>query len=170
MTLLANLLASLPFADFGVAGYGLRWPWLAVALAAAWALFVLWPFAAVQRRAVAWAKENAAPRFRRAVTRYGGVRLGLHLALLLVLGALLAVAAAGPVAPGVAETTGGAGGRVLLLLDASVSMRATDVSSLDRGLPPTEDRFEQARQIALELVERLPEHRFAVAGFSGVAS
>jgi tetratricopeptide (TPR) repeat protein len=167
-----SALAGLPLAalaDLGVAGYGLRWPWLLVALAAVWALFVLWPFAAVQRRAIAWAKVHAAPRFGAAVTRYDGVRLRLHLALLVVLGALLAVAAAGPVAQGVADTVGG-GGRVLLLLDASVSMRATDVATLDPGLPPAADRFEQARQIAVELVDRLPGHRFAVAGFSGVAS
>jgi tetratricopeptide (TPR) repeat protein len=146
---------------------GFREPFLLLALGAPWAV-VFWRFAAAQRRTVAWLDVHAAPRFRGRLSRYRRGNLRAHLALLFLLGAGLVVAAAGPVLPGEA-TVAAAGGRVVLVLDASASMAAQDPV-----VPPPEGgadhRFARAQAIALGLVDELAGYRFALATFSGTAT
>ncbi len=144
-----------------------REPGLLLALGVPWVL-VFWRFAAVQRLSVAWIEAHAAPRFRGRLTRYHGRNLRPHLAVLFLLGSALVAAAAGPVLPGEAEVAA-AGGRVVLLLDASASMAAEDPA-----VPPAEGeaghRFARAQHLALGLIGRLEGYRFALATFSGVAT
>ena len=101
-------------------------PGLLLTLGIAWCL-VFWRFAVAQRRAVRWVEAQVAPRFRPLLTAYRRSNLALHLSLVFVLGLLLVVAAAGPGESGEGEATV-AGGRLLLLLDASASMAADDAT------------------------------------------
>lgn len=80
------------------------------------------------------------------------------LALLAVLGTGLALAR--PRWGTVTETVERRGADVVLVLDTSASMRATDV---------TPSRFVLARQAALSLVEKLPGDRLALVGCEGEA-
>jgi tetratricopeptide (TPR) repeat protein len=148
------------------------WPQLLVSLGLAWCL-VFWRFAVAQRRAVAWIDEHVSTRFRGLLTAYDGGRgLRFHLGLIFVLGALLVVAAAGPGRPGEGEATV-EGGRLLILLDSSASMAADDVTAAAAAAGEGADavsRFEAARLLALNLVQRLDGHDFAVVSFSGAAS
>lgn len=121
-------------------------------------------FARLQRRALGWVEDHVAPRFRRQLTAHDGRSLRWHLRLLLVMGLVLVVAAAGPVARGGGETAG-TEGELLLVIDASASMQASDVAAPETEVP--KNRLELARAIALGVVDRLDGYRFAVASFSG---
>ncbi len=148
---------------------GFEQPLLLAVLGLPWLVFWGW-FARLQGRALAWVRAHVSRRFRGALTAYSRRTLRWHLALLLVMGLLLVVAAAGPGVSGRAEVLE-EGGRVLLLLDASSSMYAPAGSEEGTGLA----RFEVARAVAAELVESLDRggpsgHRFALASFSGVAT
>ena len=137
-------------------------------LALPWLAFLLY-FGYRQRRALTQIEGTISPRFRAPFTTHSHSSLLYHLLLLAGLGLLLVVAAAGPQVPGDLEITA-QGGRVLLLVDASASMYAEDISEHQANWPLIEeadDRFEVARRIALSLVERLEGHRFAVATYSG---
>jgi tetratricopeptide (TPR) repeat protein len=133
-------------------------------LALPWVVFWIW-FARRQRRSCEWVWQHVHDRFRERFTLYRQQTLGRRLALLLVLGLLLVLAAAGPTARGeteVRELTG----RVVLLLDGSASMLADDVPTGDGQ----ETRFARGRGIAVELGRRLVGSRFALVVFSGVAA
>jgi hypothetical protein len=143
-------------------------------LALPWIGFWLW-FARRQRRSCAWVWANVHERFHRRFTTYRPRTLGRRLAVLLLLGLLLVVAAAGPVARGETEVRELAS-RVVLLLDGSASMLADDVPAAEGaqvGESQTEEsqtRFARGRRIAAELASRLEGSRFALVVFSGVAA
>jgi len=137
-----------------------------LALALPWWLVWLW-FARLQRRAVAWVEGHVAPRFRRQLTVHDQRSLDWHLRLLLAMGLGLTVAAAGPVLMGEGEAEG-TEGELLLVIDASASMLASDVAAPETETP--KNRLELARQLALGVVDRLDGYRFAVASFSGKAA
>jgi len=125
-------------------------------------------FARVQHRACRWIWSHVAERHRPRLTLLTRRNLWPQAGLLLLIGLLLIAAAARPTRGGgtVRETTG----RVVLVLDASASMRATDVEIPDAASGQREDRFELAREIARELVDRLDGFRFALVSFSGTAT
>jgi tetratricopeptide (TPR) repeat protein len=141
---------------------------LALLLALPWLVF--WAgFARLQGRACRWIWENVGERFRHRFTVYTPKGLRWQMGWLLVLGLLLAAAAARPTVPGrepVRELTG----RVVLVLDASASMRASDGAPAEDGSGEGRVRFEEARELAAELVRRRPGWRFALVTFSGVAT
>lgn len=139
-------------------------------------LFLSPPWALAALGGALLAAAGAALGARRARTRRGGLvapglaeKAGLPgrdrwapfaaaLALLAVLGTGLALAR--PRWGTVTETVERRGADVVLVLDTSASMRATDV---------TPSRFVLARQAALSLVEKLPGDRLALVGCEGEA-
>ena len=129
-----------------------------------WVAFWIW-FARCQRRSCEWVWEHVHERFRECFTLYRRQTLGRRLAALLILGLLLILAAAGPTVRGETEVRELAS-RVVLLLDGSASMLATDVATADGQ----ETRFARGRKIAAELGQRLEGSRFALVVFSGVAA
>ena len=145
----------------------LELPWV-LGLAVPWFLLWLW-LRRIQRGTVDWITLHVADRFRRTWTVHGSRSLEWHLRLLLVMGLLLIVAAARPTLVGrtdaVSETV-----RVLVVLDASASMWTDDIS--DDGA--SRRRFDQARELARELVERLGKSnkscRLALVSYSGIAT
>lgn len=139
--------------------------WLLLALP--W-LLVWWSFARAQHRACRWIADRVAERHRTRLTVLGPRSLRWLMGLLLVLGLLLVAAAARPTRAGgtVREITG----RVVLVIDASASMRATDVAISGASEDQRQDRFELARALGRELVERLDGYRFALVSFSGAAA
>jgi len=143
---------------------------LLLLLALPWLLFGLY-FVRAQHRACRWIWRHVGERVRARLTLYTPRSLALSMALLVAVGLLLVVAAAGPSWPGgeVRDLTA----RVVLLLDASASMRATDIDvpGADSGgaTDTRQDRFEMARAIARELTERL-DGSFALVSFSGTAA
>lgn len=134
---------------------------LALWLALPWAVAAWW-FAVRQRRAVDWIFAHVSERFRALLTAYSARSLRWHVVLLFAMGLLLIVAGARPALSGRGEGVA-EGGRVLLIVDGSASMNATDVEGF-------ETRFEMARQIATGLVTELDGYRFALASYSGVAT
>ena len=132
-----------------------------------WLAFGIY-FSLGQFKALRSLEERIAPRFRPRFTVHRPSSLGMHLALLGFLGLTLIFASAKPTVPGDTEITA-EGGRVLLLIDASASMNAQDVAGVLGG-EETDTRFQVAMEIARDLVERLPDHRFGVASFSGVST
>ncbi|MEO1367868.1 MAG: vWA domain-containing protein, partial [Acidobacteriota bacterium] len=137
-------------------------------LAPAWLALIWW----VTRRELAafrWLDERLGERFRPRYTSFASERSvrrrGWGLA---ALGTLLAVAAAGPSFDGEVEVKE-EGSDVVVLLDASQSMYATDVDGGAGGDDPT-DRFTAAVEVARRTVEALPDHRFAIFTFSGAAA
>ncbi|MEM1177664.1 MAG: VWA domain-containing protein [Acidobacteriota bacterium] len=142
----------------------LRPEWLLAALV--W-LAVVWFATGRQVRAFRWLEERIGERFRPRYTSYASVwQVRRHGWLIAALGALLALAAAGPSFEGDVDVEA-AGSDVILLLDASQSMYATDLESEEW---PDIDRFQVAVALAREVVEALPEHRFAIYTWSGAAS
>jgi len=131
-------------------------------LALPWIAFWIW-FARRQRRSCEWIWQRVHERFRDRFTVYRRETLARRMAVLLILGLLLVLAAAGPAVRGETEVRELAS-RVVLLLDGSASMLADDVPIADG----TETRFERGRKIAAELGERLQGSRFALVVFSGV--
>ena len=100
-------------------------PWL-LAAAGVWAL-ALAVLSRLQKPALAWIDAHVAPRFRGRLTRYTAAKARRHFGFRFVAGALLATAAAGPFTLGRAKKT--VESRTLLLVvDASLSMGATDVT------------------------------------------
>ena len=98
------------------------------------------------------------------LTRLGGEGLRgfpwLRAALLLPAGALLGIAAAGPLrGPAIADAVE-SGGDVVLLLDASNSMLVEDVAP---------NRLERQRSLAREIVDRAAGGRVALVAFGGTA-
>ncbi len=138
-------------------------PWW-LAAAAGWALamaFLAW----WQKPALEWIADHVGERFRHRLTRYGSA-WRWHFLFLFTLGALLTVAAAGPFVVAAGERQVEAR-TVVVVLDASLSMGATDVE------PPAEDaeapsRFDQAKRFAVELIDALPDDAFGIVTFSGV--
>ncbi len=149
-----------------MAGIALAHPWI-LWLALPWLLGML-VYWRLQRQAQVWIGARVAPRFRHLFTRLSPRGAGRHTLLLVAMGLCLIVAAAGPWRDGSGEAR--AHGRVLILVDASASMYATDVLPLREGEEAAKDRLALGKQIAQEVVAELPEHRFALASFSGVAT
>lgn len=134
-----------------------------------WLLFWLW-LRGVQVRALRWIGGHVAPRFRGIFSAYTPASFRLHMGILLATGTLLVAAAAGPSFSGRAEVV--TGGRLLVVLDASSSMAATDVEALEvpEGVEAPESRFEVARYLAGEIVRRLEGHEAALETFSGTVA
>lgn len=141
---------------------------LLLALALPWLLFLLW-LGRLQGRACTWVRSHVAPRFRRTLTAYTPLTLRLHLLLLLGMGLLLIVAAAQPTIAG-GKVDKEEGGQVLLLVDASASMMASDVQPLRPGEDRPEHRLAQVQSILRQLVSTLEGYRFGLVSFSGVAT
>ncbi len=150
-------------------------PWW-LAAAGIWALLMML-LAWRQKAALEWIRDHVAERFRYRLTRYTARGVRWHFAFLFVLGALLAAAAAGPFAVTAGEREVSSH-TVLLVLDASLSMGATDVEP-HPGLggraegaqtqpEPPATRFAQAVRFSSELIEAMPEAAFGVISFSGV--
>ncbi len=135
-------------------------------------LVLWWLFAQVQRRALDWLGAHVAPRFRGLISVYGPLSLRLHLALLLLMALALVIAAAGPFSRGKTETVT-ATGRLLLVIDGSASMFATDARRPAAGPEDASDesrsysRLDFAKHVASSLLEELDGFRFALGSFSG---
>jgi Ca-activated chloride channel family protein len=122
-------------------------------------LLVVVGMLAARSRSRAW-RVLVAPRLRRSLLRgRSPVPRWLALAALLAAIACLLGALARPQGDGGTRTEALRGRNVLLAIDLSRSMRVTDV------LP---SRLDQARTIALELLDALPDDRIGVIGFAGV--
>ncbi len=130
-----------------------------------------------QRQSLAWIAENTAGPRRSQLTRYTPWSVVAHMFFLFSAGLCAVLAAAGPFTPGVVEKTE-VSGNVALVLDASFSMAADDmppVPSSEEGAksPPaaragSSSRFESAKFFARQLIELMPQHRFALLSFSGI--
>lgn len=147
---------------------GLTTPFLLV-LIVPWAMLcaLLWRS---HRATLQWIEERVGERFRHRLSLHDGRRLGLHVALLFVAGALLCLAAAGPYrlasAANQAALEDGEAPLVIFALDASLSMGARDATRGSSSVDPV-TRFEQARSFAGDLLQELPGHRAALLTFSG---
>lgn len=144
----------------------LVFPWFVGWLAFGWA----------QRRSLAWVERHVSPRFRGRITCHSTASLHRHLLLILTMGVSLIVAAAGPVWEGRGEALE-TGGPIVLVIDGSASMYATDVEALGAMISeaseesesePKVNRFEVARTLAREVLDAFPGRPFALATFSGV--
>ena len=115
--------------------------------------FWLIPFGALwvllfikQRQAVAWIKEYVSPRFAWQFTRYGRYTLPLHMVFILFMGISLVFAVTGPYKIGEIEKEQ-ASGNVVLVIDASFSMAASDtIENPLTGVKPR-NRLEQAKGV-----------------------
>ncbi len=139
--------------------------WLAVA--GAWALAMVL-LARRQRAALEWISAHVAERFRHRLTRYHvPSAAGRHFTFLFLLGAFLLTAAAGPftVGTGVREVESRT---VLLVLDASLSMGASDTEPHPGPGEPPASRFAQATRLASQLIGAMPDAAFGLISFSGV--
>lgn len=142
-------------------------------LALPWLVLWAW-FAVLQVRAWRWARSRVAPRFRPTVTAIRSpAGLAARLALVLAAGLALVAAAARPEAPPGEGEEGGAERpvRLLLVVDASASMHATDTGlPREPGAERAPSRLDQARAVAAELVEALPGSEIGLVSYSGVAT
>ncbi len=143
--------------------------WLVVA--GAWALAMVL-LARRQKPALEWISGHVAERFHSLLTRYDVPSAGLrgvrrHFTFLFLLGTILLTAAAGPFTVGSGEKEIESR-TVLLVLDASLSMGATDTEPHPGTGEPPASRFAQATRLASELVEAMPAAAFGLISFSGV--
>ena len=142
-------------------------PWILL-LALPW-LLALFGASAHQGRAMAWVDENVAARFRSMLTGHDADSWPRHLILIAVMGLLLIVAGSGPRwIGGGSETIEAAD--ILLVMDASASMNATDVGPMQATGEEYKNRFSAAKAFAEALVQAMPHHRFGLISFSGVAT
>ena len=124
-----------------------------------------------QRSAFEWLERNVDPRFRSAFTGHRGASWRYHGWLLRVMGLLLIAAAAGPFLPGEGDELEVESPDVLLLIDASASMNAEDVKNLLLGQSEApRSRFFAAKRLASALVDQMPNARFGLISYSGVAT
>lgn len=138
-------------------------------LAPVW-LALVWRLTRHELAAFRWLDERVGERFRTRYTSFSSERAVRRRGWCLAAsGALLAVAAAGPSFDGELEVKA-EGSDVVVLLDASQSMYATDVDDGAGGDDDKTDRFTAAVEIARRTVEALPDHRFAIFTFSGAAA
>ncbi len=145
---------------------GFSQPWWLVA-AGAWALAMAL-LAWWQKAPLEWIRTHVAERFRHRLTRYDVPSARRwHFAFLFALGVALIAAAAGPfrVTAGEREIESRT---VLIVLDASLSMGATDTESHPEVDEPPASRFDQATRFATELVDAMPDAAFGLISFSGV--
>jgi len=132
-------------------------------------LAILWlALLARSRSALRWLSAGVSPRFMGQLTLYGKKSFALHMLFLLAMGILLVAAAAGPYRRATVEQTR-AGGSIVLLVDASFSMEATDTFP-HRPQQAGLKRFEQAKLFCLDLMDLMPDDRFGLVTFSGIAA
>lgn len=141
-----------------------------------WLAFCVW-LAWTQGTALTEARRRIAARSLARVTRYSRGSLTAHVAALMALGLGLLWMTAEPTTrqrPGSGAASGAGAGRVLLLIDASASMYATDAEPLLGSAPGADAgrvaRFEAARAAGLRLVRALDDSSFGVVSFSGTAT
>lgn len=154
------------------AGVGFEYPVLLL-LAVPWLVF--WGvFFWQQRRALVWIDTHVAPRFRALITCHSRRSLDHHLGLIAWMGLCLVIAAAGPYFDGRSEVIA-RGGPLLLVLDGSASMYATDMPPLAEAGEGGEEaepaqRFEVARHLLGEMLDSLDPRPVGLITYSGVAT
>jgi len=146
-------------------------PW--ILLLAPVLLAALAPLARRQLEALQEIDLHCAPRFRSVLTTHDRKSLIRHLLFLGVLLMLLIGAGAHPSLPGSERGVAGAV-RLVLLLDASTSMWATDVESMtwlaDASGELPRHRLEAARRLAGEVLRDLDSPEVALVSFSGTTT
>lgn len=140
----------------------------AFVLVVPWTLLVLGVFGR-QREALDWLRERMSAKAFERVTVYARVRPRWHFLWLWGMGALLVAAATGPYTESLGPVKREARD-IVLIVDASLSMLAPDARPHPVSGEKFSNRLEAAKAFCLELVDALPEARFAVVSFSGSAA
>ncbi len=132
-----------------------------------WTIFIIL-FFRVNRKSFHLLKRKVSDRFLDTVTYYSAVKLAVHSVIIFISGLSLIIASAGPFLWGeIKENVKSK--NVVLIIDGSLSMVAGDTNKID-GLRKAYKRKEEALNIAKLILKSLPDYRFALISFSGIAS
>jgi len=132
-----------------------------------WIAFIAY-FFLKQKRSLITITDNVSSRFISSITNYKKLFLPAHVFVLFLMGSVLILSASGPQITGeVAKEV--KTGNIIIVIDASFSMVALDTNNIE-GLKNSEDRLEEACNIADEIVKKLPEYRFGLITYSGIAA
>ncbi|MCB1157647.1 MAG: VWA domain-containing protein, partial [Leptospiraceae bacterium] len=123
----------------------------------------------VQESALRWLRVNISDRFLETLTRYKDKRsIVSHLLLLYLMGIFLLIAATGPMLPSVYKIDT-IKGNIVLLIDGSSSMVAGDTFAHPITNKKPYDRFAQAQEFCVDLIEAEPNYSYGLITFSGIA-
>ncbi|HNI94771.1 MAG TPA: VWA domain-containing protein [Leptospiraceae bacterium] len=140
--------------------------WLTVMIPASIVLFYIY----IQNRvSLVWIEKNIHSRFRPKFTVLNGKSLILYFGFLFLLLLLGAAAASNPGMKDTEIIEKEGQGTLIIVLDASFSMMATDTVKNPTTKTVPVDRYDQAKDFANELVDRLPGWKFGLITFSGTA-
>jgi Ca-activated chloride channel family protein len=129
------------------------------------ALVVIY-FYFTQLRLLRTLRTSVSQRFIGRVTVYNKITLTIHSFILFILIFLLILSSSGPeIQSGVKVPA--TQSNVILVIDASFSMFAADITTADAEESPS--RLDYCRTLSLSLIENLSENRFGLITFSGDA-
>lgn len=131
-------------------------PWLV--------LFI--PIFFIQKKAILWIESNISKRFQHQFTKYNLVQMPIHLFMLCLIGILIIIASAGPTVPGTIEVNQ-TRGSIVFVIDASMSMVASDTAVHPITKKKPYDRLAQAQEVAMDLIDLFPDYNFGLITFSG---
>lgn len=119
-----------------------------------------------QKIAFAWLKKNISRRFIKHFTVYTGFKMFLHILLFFLMGCALIFSLTQPYRYGKVE-----GQRpqknIFLILDASYSMYAIDGGKTYQNTDPKLSRFDAAKFLAKQFIDKLPSDKIGLFSFSG---
>jgi tetratricopeptide (TPR) repeat protein len=140
----------------------------ALVLLAPWTMLVLAVFSR-QKEAVEWLRERVAAKALARLTVYSRIRPRWHFLWLWFMGALIVGAASGPYSEGLGPVKREAHD-IVLIIDASLSMLAPDAHPNPLTAAKYDHRLAAAKAFAADLVDVMPDARFALVSFSGAAA
>ncbi|MDY7227970.1 VWA domain-containing protein [Hyalangium rubrum] len=140
----------------------------AFVLALPWTLLVVAVFGQ-QREALEWLRARMAEKAFARITVYARIRPRWHFLWLWAMGALLIAAATGPYTESLGPVKRESRD-IVLIVDVSLSMLAPDVPPDPVTGKKHDNRLEAAKAFGAELMDALPDSRFALLSFAGNAS
>lgn len=121
-----------------------------------------------QNSAVSWIQKNISKRFQSNFTRYNLKNIWGHITVIFFLGSTLIWTLAGPYSSGDIKQDN-AYKNVFIVVDASYSMYAKDTKSISHNDVKGKSRFEVAKKITSDLIEKLKNDKVGLITFSGTS-
>ena len=120
-----------------------------------------------QTRSLDWLRINVSKRFQHKFSRYTEKTVKAHFLFLFFTGLFMIISAASPVSQGSTEIKEESG-NIIFLIDSSFSMLAADTIKIHSQKP--KNRFAQAKEFAVDLIDSLSEFSFGLVTFSGISA
>lgn len=121
-------------------------------------------FVLIQQKLIAFLKEKVSQRFLHRLTAYSPMMLAIHTVMISLMFLFIVIASAGPLSRDVKKAKS-LNPPLVIVIDSSFSMFAADILGSDGEdyIP----RYQLVRDIAIQLVDALPDTPIGLMSFSG---